>query len=79
MGLSLPRIMHPFHRSHEWLKHGTCATGISSMNTEYGFFSTVLSLFAKYNYTSVLEHRGITPSNTTAYNVMVVPACILET
>ena len=58
------------YRQHEWLKHGTCATGVSSMDSEHDFFSTVLSLFEdRYNYVSALKSHGITPSNTTAYSV----------
>lgn len=54
--------------SHEWLKHGTCATGISALSTERGFFTTVLSLLEqKLNYTQALEEYGIKPSNTTTY------------
>ena len=61
------------HREHEWLEHGTCATGISSMSTVYGYFSTVLSLFEdKHNYTNVLERHGIKPSQTKTYDVSVV-------
>ena len=36
------------YREHEYLKHGTCCTGISSMATEYGFFLTTLNLYKKY-------------------------------
>lgn len=56
--------------SHEWLKHGTCATGISALSTERGFFTTVLSLLEqKLNYTQALEDYGIKPSNTTTYKL----------
>lgn len=52
---------------HEWLKHGTCASGIAEMSTEFKFFNTTLGLLEKYNFTSVLESNDITPSNTTTY------------
>ena len=56
-------------RSHEWMKHGTCASGIVEMSTEFKFFNTTLGLLQKYNFTSVLESSSITPSNTTTYPV----------
>lgn len=36
------------YREHEYLKHGTCCEGISSMSTEYGFFLTTLNLYKKH-------------------------------
>lgn len=56
---------------HEWLKHGTCATGIPQMSTERGFFLVVLNLFQeKMNYdTFVLAKYGIHPSTTRSYQV----------
>lgn len=54
------------HRKHEYDKHGTCATSIPALSTEFGFFCTVLSpLYEKYNFTAVLEKAGIVPGNST--------------
>ena len=57
-------------RSHEYLKHGTCCTGISCLSTEHDYFSTVLDLFEQHlNYGEILDSHGVKPSNTTTYEV----------
>jgi len=57
--------------SHEWLKHGTCASGIPSLSNEHGFFSTVLGLFEKgLNFGQVLRDNNIVPSSSTTYQVL---------
>ena len=56
---------------HEWLKHGTCASGIQDMRTEHGYFSTVLWLYeTRLNFDKfVLAKHNIVPSTTQTYNV----------
>lgn len=56
---------------HEWLKHGTCASGIAEMSTERRFFLKVLSLFQeRMNYDKfVLAKYNIHPSKTQTYQV----------
>ncbi|CAI8048198.1 Ribonuclease Oy [Geodia barretti] len=50
--------------SHEWLKHGTCASEIECMSSEKGFFSTVLALHrTKMDFSAILSRRGIFPSH----------------
>ena len=57
-------------RSHEWLKHGTCASGIDCMTSEKGFFSTVLELHAtKMDFSAILASHGIYPSHDHAFKV----------
>ena len=71
-------IVFDFHiRSHEYLKHGTCCTGISCLSTEHDYFSTVLDLFAQHlNYGDILDSHGIKPSNTTTYKVVSIAHCM---
>ena len=53
------------------MKHGTCATGISSMETEREFFSTVLSLHEQQmNFTKMLTDNDIFPSYDNTYWVL---------
>ena len=59
-------------RSHEWLKHGTCASGIDCMSTEKGFFSTVLELHqTKMDFSAVLSSQGIYPSRDHTFKVQI--------
>ena len=57
------------------MKHGTCATGISSMETEREFFSTVLSLHEKMNFTKILTDNDIFPSYDKTYRVATSHNC----
>lgn len=61
-------------RSHEWLKHGTCAAAVSSMQTENEFFSTVLGLHEKpMNFTALLSSQGVHPSYNHTFRVCTYP------
>lgn len=53
--------------SHEWSKHGTCSSSISSMDTQLGFFSMTLKARQTYDITSAWANAGITPSDTKTY------------
>ena len=58
------------YRSHEWLKHGTCASQIQCMNSENGFFSTVLHLHrTKMDISAVLSSHDIFPSHNHTFKV----------
>ncbi|KAH0552360.1 hypothetical protein KQX54_009021 [Cotesia glomerata] len=35
--------------NHEWSKHGTCASAVDSLNTQFKYFNQTLKLFDKYN------------------------------
>ena len=62
--------MYYVGRSHEWRKHGTCASGIDCMSSEKGFFSTVLELHqTKMDFTAVLSGQGIYPSHVHTFQV----------
>merc|ERR1711916_152375 len=55
--------------SHEWGKHGTCASELYSLNSQYKFFAGALGV--KYN-TPVLDtltSAGIYPSNDDTYTL----------
>ena len=57
------------HRSHEWLKHGTC----SDMPTENEYFGTVLKIFENgLNFGDVLDRGGVKPSSTDTYKVSIM-------
>lgn len=68
---SCPRNVTQYLWCHEWLKHGTCASSIREMNTEHGYFSTVLSLYEdRMDFeTYVLEKQNIYPSTDKPYQV----------
>ena len=57
-------------RSHEYLKHGTCASGIDCMDSEKGFFSTVLELHrTKMDFAAILASQGIYASHHHTFKV----------
>lgn len=47
---------------HEWLKHGSCAAELESLNSEVKYFNTTLSLFKKYNMNTIMERINLFPS-----------------
>ena len=55
--------------SHEWDKHGTCATnvGITGLATEHDYFDLGIKLHTQLDITSVLNAAGIVPTNSTTY------------
>eukprot|EP01089_Gocevia_fonbrunei_P011939 TRINITY_DN2678_c0_g1_i2.p1 TRINITY_DN2678_c0_g1~~TRINITY_DN2678_c0_g1_i2.p1 ORF type:complete len:236 (-),score=32.50 TRINITY_DN2678_c0_g1_i2:86-793(-) len=51
--------------SHEWDKHGTCATSDSLMSTQYDFFNAAIKLqHSVFPIEKALANAGITPSTT---------------
>ncbi|KAG7270928.1 hypothetical protein CRUP_025679 [Coryphaenoides rupestris] len=48
--------------SFEWLKHGTCAATVESLDSQHKYFSKTLELYHKLDLDSVLKKFNITPS-----------------
>jgi len=62
---------------HEWTKHGTCAgKPNSTLATEFGFFSTTLSLRAQHDIASHLKKASIIPDATQSYSASDVQAAL---
>mmetsp|Transcript_7966 Transcript_7966/g.19660 ORF Transcript_7966/g.19660 Transcript_7966/m.19660 type:complete len:154 (-) Transcript_7966:42-503(-) len=51
--------------THEWEKHGTCATPV--LDGEHAYFSKALELYGMLNPTPTLEHNHIYPSDSAWY------------
>lgn len=51
---------------HEWVKHGTCAALLPSLNSEHKYFQKGLDLQQKFNISKILEVAGILPSLTSS-------------
>lgn len=49
--------------SHEWTKHGTCATSISQLSTQAKYFSQGLEWAKNYNMYNILGAAGIAPGH----------------
>ncbi|KJE91317.1 ribonuclease T2 family protein [Capsaspora owczarzaki ATCC 30864] len=60
--------------SHEYLKHGTCATDVASLDTEHSFFATTLGLSRQLNVDAAFAK--LKPSTTTGYSLATVQAAI---
>ncbi|XP_071079348.1 ribonuclease Oy-like [Haliotis cracherodii] len=58
--------------SHEWDKHGTCATSLPATDNEFNYFSAALQLNKKLNLQQVLKMFDVIPSNSTGYKVTEV-------
>lgn len=55
--------------AHEYEKHGTCASSITRLSTQFDFFETTLQLTKQYNAIPMLaKGGGIKPSDSTRYN-----------
>ncbi len=63
--------------THEWEKHGTCATPV--LDGEHAYFSKALDLYAYLNPTPAFEHKGIYPSASRLYSFDDVDAAIRAT
>lgn len=51
--------------AHEYEKHGTCASAIPQLDTQFNFFKTTLSLIQQYNAIPMLKQGGgIKPSDS---------------
>ncbi|XP_064464059.1 ribonuclease DdI-like isoform X1 [Ornithodoros turicata] len=54
---------------HEWLKHGTCATGIPALSGISQYFNTTLNFYFRHNITRYLEDSDIYPTVDRTYAV----------
>jgi len=52
---------------HEWTKHGTCASTVSSLSDELHYFNQTLQLHDKYNLLSMFGESDVKPSRKTTY------------
>ncbi|XP_066945174.1 ribonuclease Oy [Macrobrachium rosenbergii] len=52
---------------HEWVKHGTCAAQLPSLNSEEKYFGKGLDWVTHYDYVAVLGHANIYPDDVNAY------------
>lgn len=50
--------------THEYEKHGTCATDVQALNTEFAFMKTTLSLRQEMGFYQVLSDAGISPGSS---------------
>uniref|UniRef100_UPI00398EF90C ribonuclease T2 n=1 Tax=Pristiophorus japonicus TaxID=55135 RepID=UPI00398EF90C len=60
-----PDVIHPNTTmlwKHEWMKHGTCAATLESLDTQDKYFSKALELYHQLDLNSVLQKSGILPS-----------------
>jgi len=62
--------------SHEWDKHGTCASTLPALDGEYNYFSNAINLHQKYDPTSLLAAAGIVPSDSTTYSASAIASAI---
>lgn len=44
---------------HEWIKHGSCAVALPSLNSEFKYFNQGIEWSEKYNMKNILEESGI--------------------
>ncbi|XP_039248172.2 ribonuclease Oy-like [Styela clava] len=51
---------------HEWVKHGTCATSLPSLDSEHKYFQAGLNLRQKFDLSKMLAAAGIIPSLNTS-------------
>ncbi|XP_054758662.2 ribonuclease Oy-like [Lytechinus pictus] len=53
--------------SHEWDKHGTCASSLPALYGEHNYFQQTLSLRKQYDIKGMLEASAVVPSDTNWY------------
>eukprot|EP00696_Hemimastix_kukwesjijk_P018022 gnl/Hemi2/6806_TR2318_c0_g1_i1.p1 gnl/Hemi2/6806_TR2318_c0_g1~~gnl/Hemi2/6806_TR2318_c0_g1_i1.p1 ORF type:complete len:294 (-),score=110.95 gnl/Hemi2/6806_TR2318_c0_g1_i1:281-1162(-) len=79
MGVHWPSIMGAMDGddfwSHEWQRHGTCATSV--FPTQHDFFSNTLALRDKYDIEAMLSASGITPGGS--YNTQDILDSVSQT
>ena len=71
--VSLPAGPNPSFWSHEWSKHGTCAT---VFNSQLDFFNSTLALRTRYDTVSALARAGIRPSNTVGFTIQALKSAL---
>ncbi|XP_001198482.4 ribonuclease T2 [Strongylocentrotus purpuratus] len=52
---------------YEWMKHGTCAVQLASLNTQYKYFARALKLKSEIDVYGMLARADIRPSRTLFY------------
>lgn len=52
---------------HEWMKHGTCAAALPSLDNEAKYFQQGLDWVSKYEMKSVLAKGGVLPNTSQGY------------
>jgi len=62
--------------SHEWTKHGTCASDNTKLNTELAFFSAGLDLRHKHDIVAALNKASIIPDHSKTYTAQQLIAAI---
>ncbi|KAI3388306.1 hypothetical protein SNEBB_006548 [Seison nebaliae] len=63
---------------HEWLKHGTCAQNITSLNSIEKFFRKTIQLSTEHNMTKLLEDHSIHPSENDTYTIDEIERALLS-
>ncbi|KAL5233883.1 hypothetical protein ACI65C_001293 [Semiaphis heraclei] len=53
---------------HEWMKHGTCATSLSALDSELKYFNQGLEWSKQYVLSNLLEQGGIKPNGSYPVN-----------
>lgn len=64
--------------SHEWEKHGTCATSLPNLNSEHKYFATALALNGRIDLKSVLAKSNIIPSEKQDYKLQDILRALSE-
>lgn len=64
---------NPTFWSHEWSKHGTCAT---VFNSQLAFFNGTLALRSRFDAVSALAKAGIVPSNTKGFSLQAFKSAL---
>jgi len=62
--------------AHEWMKHGTCSSDVTSLQSELGFFKTTLALRQARDVRAALDKASIVPSSGRSYSKSVVAAAL---
>ncbi|EDO48544.1 predicted protein [Nematostella vectensis] len=62
--------------SHEWKKHGTCATDLAETSNEHSYFSMALALNSNCGLLRALASENIIPSDDQMYTVKQVERAI---
>ncbi|KAG2467085.1 ribonuclease T2 [Polypterus senegalus] len=75
-----PDLLHPNSTllwKHEWVKHGTCAAYLESINTQYKYFAKSLEMYKEINLDNTLLKFNIVPSEKT-YSLKEIREAILN-
>lgn len=62
--------------SHEWEKHGTCASSLPALYGEHNYFQQTLTLRKQYDILSMLQQGGIVPSSTHSYTYQTILSAV---